>query len=236
MASPSSHNLSLSAHEARAQIAQLHQQLDRIRTRSAELHQVLRDQGVGPRLPALVGPDGFPIPDVDHLVVATARGELARLTNDQQRIQDRVQVLLATALAPGSPGPSTSNGPTLPAPPSPNGNGTTNGSIPPDDPAPPAPFARINSVAPSSPAAAAGLQAGDEVVSVLGSSVTGERVRVTVETHGTPLSSLPPLVHDGRPIVFVVRRRGSGTTSCMLTPRAGWGGRGLLGCHIVPVE
>ena len=42
----------------------------------------------------------------------------------------------------------------------------------------------------------------------------------------------------GRPIVVnVVRGLGSQAQELQLrvTPRAGWGGRGTLGCHVVPI-
>jgi 26S proteasome non-ATPase regulatory subunit 9 len=43
----------------------------------------------------------------------------------------------------------------------------------------------------------------------------------------------------GRPIlVKVVRGAGSQAQELQLrvTPRAGWGGRGTLGCHVVPIS
>lgn len=46
---------------------------------------------------------------------------------------------------------------------------------------------------------------------------------------------------EGNPIVVkVLRRTGTGSgdvqeLSLQLTPRRNWGGRGLLGCHLLPV-
>lgn len=216
---------------ARAEADSIRLELDRLASRDTELHQVLRDHGVGPRFPPLVGSDGFPIPDVDHLAVATARGELARIYNDSRALEQRLWPLLQAAL------PAAADAGTASEPAASSANASrpmANGSG-----APPArAFARIGSVAPSSPAEAAGLQAGDELLTVLAISqlearTRGERVRVTAD-QPSPLQALPPLVHDGQPIVFVVLRDARSVT-CMLTPRVGWGGRGLLGCHLQPL-
>jgi 26S proteasome regulatory subunit N4 len=41
-------------------------------------------------------------------------------------------------------------------------------------------------------------------------------------------------VSEGRTIDVVVLRDG-GRVSLKLTPRSGWGGRGMLGCHLLPM-
>jgi len=44
---------------------------------------------------------------------------------------------------------------------------------------------------------------------------------------------------EGRPVEVVVSRRAEGEADeridLTLTPRSGWGGRGLLGCHLLPL-
>lgn len=92
------------------------------------------------------------------------------------------------------------------------------------------PFARVNSVAVASPADQAGLKTGDKIRN-FGSVnwINHER-----------LSKVAELVqqNEGRTlIVKVARQDGDNTTDLdlELVPRRDWGGRGLLGCHLVPL-
>jgi len=88
------------------------------------------------------------------------------------------------------------------------------------------PFAKVNDVSAGSPAAEAGLQRGDLVVKF-----------GTLTQQSFSSSSLTPLVeavasHENRSIPLKVLRSEQ-AVFLSLTPKA-WGGRGLLGCHIVP--
>ncbi|KAJ7175884.1 hypothetical protein C8R46DRAFT_1079909 [Mycena filopes] len=88
------------------------------------------------------------------------------------------------------------------------------------------PFAKVNDVSSGSPAADAGLQRGDLVVKF-----------GTLTQQSFSSSSLTPLVevvasHENRSIPLKVLRSEQ-AVFLSLTPKA-WGGRGLLGCHIVP--
>ncbi|KAJ7134644.1 hypothetical protein C8R44DRAFT_430786 [Mycena epipterygia] len=88
------------------------------------------------------------------------------------------------------------------------------------------PFAKVDGVSPGSPAAEAGLQRNDLVVK-FGS--------LTQQSFSS--SSLKPLVdvvaaHENRSIPLKVLRSEQ-IVFLSLTPKS-WGGRGLLGCHIVP--
>ncbi|KAK7048381.1 hypothetical protein R3P38DRAFT_2868986 [Favolaschia claudopus] len=88
------------------------------------------------------------------------------------------------------------------------------------------PFAKVDGVSPGSPAAEAGLQRDDLVVK-FGS--------LTQQSFSS--SSLKPLVdvvsaHENRSMPLKVLRSNE-IVYLSLTPKA-WGGRGLLGCHIVP--
>ncbi|KAI1314395.1 Formation of crista junctions protein 1 [Mortierella claussenii] len=91
-----------------------------------------------------------------------------------------------------------------------------------------APFARVNAVAPDSPAKEAGLLQGDRIV-VFGN--------VNLQTpNAMPSLSEHVQSKENKPIlVKVLRGESSELQSLILVPKQGWGGRGLLGCHIVPV-
>jgi len=92
-------------------------------------------------------------------------------------------------------------------------------------------FARVNSVVPNSPADQAGRRAGDEIRNF---------GYVNAENHDG-LKKVAECVqgNEGRD-VFVRVSRSAGPANrtdlrLKLTPRRNWGGRGLLGCHIVPL-
>ncbi|KAK0441589.1 hypothetical protein EV421DRAFT_629286 [Armillaria borealis] len=85
------------------------------------------------------------------------------------------------------------------------------------------PFARVDGVAPGSPAADAGLKREDLIVK-FGSLTSPTSLQAVAEVVGANENRSISIraLRDGRPVFF------------SLTPRKGWGGRGMLGCHIVP--
>ncbi|XP_068686616.1 26S proteasome non-ATPase regulatory subunit 9-like isoform X1 [Montipora foliosa] len=87
-------------------------------------------------------------------------------------------------------------------------------------------FLRVDSVVEGSPSSQAGLKVGDHILKF--GSITGDNFRdlqdiasVVQHSKGTPLS--------------VTVKRDERTQTLSLTPNI-WSGRGLLGCHIVPVK
>ncbi|EJD50851.1 hypothetical protein AURDEDRAFT_135190 [Auricularia subglabra TFB-10046 SS5] len=155
---------------------------------------------------ALVDAEGFPRADVDVYAVRHARVRVIELRNDLRAVMDK----LADALAGAFPGDAS--------------DASSEGSK--DDEAP---FARVDGVAPGSPAAGAGLQRDDLFVkfgTLTASSFVGASLTPLVQLVGA---------HENRSIPLKVRR-GSGDVFLSLTPRQGWGGRGMLGCHIVPYK
>ena len=114
------------------------------------------------------------------------------------------------------------------------------------------PFAKVNSVVDNSPAAAAGLQAGDLIRNfgyvnlenndglkkvaecVQGNEGVRRRRRILPRVKG--VTGLTELQQN---ILVKVSRSGGGSRSqelrLTLTPRRNWGGRGMLGCHILPL-
>lgn len=108
------------------------------------------------------------------------------------------------------------------------------------------PFAKVNTVANGSPAQQAGLQVDDEVLRF------GELAATTAHRSPTQrdLGNLPTAVREGAEVIVMVLRKGTSADpsggaelaatrrvikQLRLTPASGWGGRGLLGCHLLPL-
>lgn len=115
------------------------------------------------------------------------------------------------------------------------------------------PFAKVNSVVSGSPAEQAGLKAGDTIRNFGGANwINHERLskvaQIVQQHEGVSFHLRVPetvfrlrlLTSAQLPLVVkAVRKAESGpeTTelTLRLTPRRDWGGRGLLGCHLVPL-
>lgn len=93
------------------------------------------------------------------------------------------------------------------------------------------PFARVNSVVSGSPAETAGLHAGDEVRR-FGSANWTNHERLTQVAQVVQRS-------ENREILVKVKRKvrdgPAQELDLRLVPKRNWGGRGMLGCHLVPV-
>ncbi|OCH91211.1 hypothetical protein OBBRIDRAFT_792490 [Obba rivulosa] len=163
----------------------------------------------------LLDADGFPRSDIDVWAVRHARVRIIELRNDLAAVMDRIMVGLQNVYDPS-----------VAAAAEPTEMPQSNISVSP--PSALLPFAKVDGVAPGSPAAAAGLLREDLVLSfgVLTRSSFGS-------------SSLQPLAEyvatqENREILVRVLRGANETVSLTFIPRRNWGGRGLLGCHIVP--
>ncbi|EST04806.1 PDZ domain protein [Kalmanozyma brasiliensis GHG001] len=168
---------------------------------------VLISNGVNMQTP-LIDAQGFPLANKDLMAIRSARQRINVLRNDSKAVRDRVARLLELAI----------NGDAVPSNGAPRGQaGRTEESRP---------FAKVNSVAENSPAQTAGLVAGDLVVRF--GSVTAENEK------GLAALAAPGVVVDGTSICITVTRSGE-TVNLTLIPRAGWGGRGMLGCHLLPL-
>ncbi|BAE57632.1 unnamed protein product [Aspergillus oryzae RIB40] len=92
------------------------------------------------------------------------------------------------------------------------------------------PFARVNSVAAASPADRAGLKPGDKIRSFGTINwINHERLSKVAESVQQ---------NEGRTLIVKVLRQDGGDATELdleLVPRRDWGGRGLLGCHLVPL-
>lgn len=93
------------------------------------------------------------------------------------------------------------------------------------------PFAKVNTIASNSPAATAGLQQGD-LIRNFGwvNSTNHDSLRKVAEcVQG----------NEGRNVLVKVSRISAAPSAreldLTLVPKRDWGGRGLLGCHILPL-
>jgi 26S proteasome regulatory subunit N4 len=105
------------------------------------------------------------------------------------------------------------------------------------------PFAKVNSVAPNSPAAEAGLLPGDQITRFgIATWLNHERLakvsQIVGQSQGVSCASCMFLVVANASLqraISVTILRGSANLNLTLTPRSDWGGRGSLGCHLVPL-
>ncbi|KAI9016290.1 putative 26S proteasome non-ATPase regulatory subunit Nas2 [Phycomyces nitens] len=203
---------------------ELMKQKDNLEKELEDLEEGLRFQGVGMDQP-LIDSSGFPRSDVDVAAARVSRNQIHRLRNDYKALMTEIENTLhaiheakrqqdAVASVESTETPSVIL------------VDTPQVSIEPETTMSLEPFAVVNAVAPDSPAYSAGLRRGDKIVK-FGS--------VNAENHNR-LQALNELVQQslGLPIAVTVRREDD-QLELTLVPRQGWGGRGSLGCHIIPV-
>ncbi|KAI9656545.1 MAG: putative 26S proteasome regulatory subunit [Bathelium mastoideum] len=197
-----------------ASLTELIAQKDNIEAEMSALGSVLDSHGVNMNT-GLTTFDGFPRADIDVAQIRTTRARIIRLRNDYKAIMTRIEAGLHThhAQMQASQTPSASLSTTAAA----SGGSSTQ-----------APFAKVNSVAIGSPAETAGLRVGDRV------TLFGTATWMNHEK----LSKVAQVVaqNEGRPVlVKVLRADSADPISMSLTPRRDWGGRGMLGCHLLPI-
>jgi len=153
----------------------------------------------------LTDEDGFPRADIDVWAVRHARVRIIHLRNDLSSLMDKIAIGLEHLHTSQSAGPTIDGEAPLP-------------SL--------LPFAKIDTVAPHSPAQLAGLRPGDLIIEFgpLTARNIGGSLRPIAQQveHSENCPILLSLVRDGR------------TTVAWLTPQRGWGGSGMVGCHILP--
>ncbi|KIW88223.1 uncharacterized protein Z519_11334 [Cladophialophora bantiana CBS 173.52] len=205
----------------------LHQLIARKDNLEAELKAlgaVLDSHGVTMQT-SLTTFDGFPRSDIDVAQVRVTRARIVVLRNDWKVLMDKIEKGLHEHHAKYQASDEYKNSlnqPRLQPEPTPTPEQTPS--------VPETPFAKVNSVEPGSPAHEAGLKTGD-LIRRFGTAIWSnhERLRKVGEVVSQNL---------GRPILVKVSR-GTGTEAqemdLRLTPRQNWGGRGTLGCHIVPL-
>ncbi|KAJ3983619.1 hypothetical protein F5890DRAFT_164879 [Lentinula detonsa] len=160
----------------------------------------------------LVDTDGFPRADIDIYAVRGARVRIIELRNDLKDVTAAIGKALEVIYDRSQSEQSEDT------------SDRTEGSSLSKEPKP---FARVDGVAPGSPAADAGLCREDLIVKF------GQLISTSF-----PSDSLAPIAElvgasENQSIGIKALRKGQ-SVFLSLTPRKGWGGRGMLGCHIVP--
>ncbi|KAE8379958.1 hypothetical protein BDV26DRAFT_258297 [Aspergillus bertholletiae] len=209
-------------------MTELMQEKERIEEELSALSSVLTSHGVNMNS-SLTTFDDFPRADIDVAQIRTIRSKIILLRYDHKEvmkylekgIHDHFSNLQRAQSDTSSAGNTNGLNGTHS---SLTGNTSSNAAIlgP--------PFARVNSVAAASPADQAGLKTGDHIRSFGAINwINHERLTKVAESVQQ---------NEGRTlIVKVLRQNGSDATELdlELVPRRDWGGRGLLGCHLVPL-
>ncbi|EUC41431.1 hypothetical protein COCMIDRAFT_8860 [Bipolaris oryzae ATCC 44560] len=193
---------------------------DRVEAELKALGQVLDSHGVRMST-GLTTLDGFPRSDIDVAQIRTTRARIIWLKNDYKDLMSRIEKGLhehhaRLAEQANNPAAARQTQPEVNAPPA-----TLE-----------APFAKVNSVVAGSPAETAGLRVGDTITKFGWIDWTNhERLsrvaEVVSQNEGVPITvkALRPNVSGGP----------AESVQMQLTPRRNWGGRGLLGCHLLPM-
>ena len=177
----------------------------------------------------LLTPDGFPRADLDVAQIRTTRARIIHLRNDYKELMVVIEKAVHAHFE------NLQKNPVQAATSAPLANGTTNGVngthatraaatiLEP-------PFAKVNSVVEGSPAEQAGLKPQDLI---------REFGYVNRRNHdGLKKVAECVMGNEGQNVLVKVSR-GIGfdaqEMNLTLVPRKDWGGRGMLGCHIVPI-
>ncbi|ENH60781.1 26S proteasome non-ATPase regulatory subunit 9 [Fusarium oxysporum f. sp. cubense race 1] len=201
--------------------AELQRKKDDIEAELKALGGVLDSHGVDMNTSLLTN-DGFPRADIDVAQIRTTRARIIRLRNDYTALMTRIEKFLHEHFA------SLDENESAPVASSSHSQGILPDSVPtPLDP----PFAKINTVAAGSPAESAGLKPGDEIRNFgYVNRANHDNLRKVAEcVQGNEGNNV--FIRVSRPDGVAERQE----LRLTLTPRKDWGGRGLLGCHILPL-
>ncbi|KAI9227932.1 MAG: 26S proteasome non-ATPase regulatory subunit 9 [Piptocephalis tieghemiana] len=220
------------------QVRALLKEKDALEQQIHSLDQELLKHGVDMNS-SLVDQEGYPRADIDVIQVRRLRVSIIEAKNDLRTLMGRIEQGLHEMHAQHPIGTSSSSSSSTSTPipravsSTSSGSSTAQASSPLDNhpsssshQPPHRTFARVAALSPDSPAWDAGMKKDDEILH-FGHIHSGNHRN---------LQEVGQLVgkSQGTPIVVEVRRS-SDLLTLTLTPRRGWGGPGLLGCHIVPL-
>ncbi|KAL3472141.1 hypothetical protein BJX99DRAFT_236008 [Aspergillus californicus] len=201
---------------------------ERLEEELSALSSVLSSHGVHMNT-SLTTFDGFPRDDIDVAQIRTIRTQIIRLRYDHKEVMTNIEKGIHAHFA------SLQNARNTTSVTSTTGTSTSSVSESRTSAAGvgvSTPFAKVNTVVSGSPADQAGLQAGDAILS-FGSINWLNHER---------LSKVAEVVQQNEGHTIIVKTSRTEPTSgnivnfdLELVPRRDWGGRGLLGCHLLPI-
>ncbi|KAE8324648.1 hypothetical protein BDV39DRAFT_180286 [Aspergillus sergii] len=213
---------------AKLSMVELMQEKERIEEELSALSSVLTSHGVNMNS-SLTTFDDFPRADIDVAQIRTIRAKIIRLRYDHKEVMKYLEAGIHDHFSnlQRAQGDTSSVSNT-------NGSSGTQsnltGNTSSDAVMLGPPFARVNSVAAASPADQAGLKPGDKIRSFGTINwINHERLSKVAESVQQ---------NEGRTLIVKVLRQDGGDATELnleLVPRRDWGGRGLLGCHLVPL-
>ncbi|KAL2845660.1 hypothetical protein BJY01DRAFT_214056 [Aspergillus pseudoustus] len=209
-------------------ISDLMKHKENIEEELSALSSVLTSHGVNMNT-SLTTFDGFPRDDIDVAQIRTIRAQIIRLRYDHKEVMSSIEKGIHSHFAglqrARDEAPATTNT-------SVSTNQQSGSNIPSAGVSAPTPFAKVNNVVSGSPADQAGLQVGDKIRS-FGSVnwLNHERLSKVAEVVQR---------NEGRTIIVKITRNEAASGNNVdrdleLVPRRDWGGRGLLGCHLLPL-
>ncbi|KAK2059872.1 26S proteasome non-ATPase regulatory subunit 9 [Colletotrichum caudatum] len=216
---PTSNSTTVNGNLGRLTFSELQEKKDGVEAELKALGAVLDSHGADMNT-SLTTRDGFPRSDIDVAQVRTTRARIVHLRNDYKDLMSMIEKHLHEHFA------SLQEDDETEAQPAGSAGFLTNHSTPhPLE----EPFAKVNSVVSGSPADAAGLEPADEI----------RNFGYVNRSNHDNLKKMAECVqgNEDQPISVRVSRLRSGARQELqltLTPRRNWGGRGLLGCHILP--
>jgi 26S proteasome non-ATPase regulatory subunit 9 len=214
-----------SIQQLREAVKLLMAQRDALEAEADAIHSELTSPGPNSEPPAglktsFIDNEGFPRGDIDIINAKNKRRRLAEINTDHKDIMRRIeqamarlhQVLPEVPVQKASGDDSTARVEEAPAIAS-----SIEGS---------SPMAKLDEVLPNSPAALAGINNGDLLMKFdTITSATGSFLTAIAQLVGQRVNQEIP----------VTVRRGTQELELTLVPKP-WGGRGLLGCHLSPIQ
>jgi len=186
----------------------------------------------------LLTPDGYPRADIDVPQIRTTRARIIRLKNDykwtMEKIERGLDEIHAQAAAFPDQEPQMEDKKDEIEHTIQKADETVNPEKIEVGRRRDVPFAKVNAVTAESPADDAGLKVGDVIL------LFGD---VDYTNHEN-LTRVAKVVQDneGREVKIKIRRQDTGsenaqmmTIDLVISPRHNWGGRGMLGCHLLPI-